>query len=180
MNPYEYMRASRDKVCKQTYPIIDNRLSMIGLGDAGSKAAQASLPVANSLTSAPWLCLMHLSVCWSPSGVPHSCTSQLPVTCCEGSLEVITPTVACGHVWVTEHTKHTVGITHHNLMTHKVKTCCQLSDVFVEERVFSNSGRVQWTAHNELATHGSAVDHLHHVNEVLGLLECANKLGVIW
>lgn len=55
-----------------------------------------------------------------------------------------------------------------------------VSDVLVEQGIFRHVLGIKWTGDDELALHGSPVHHLHHVYEVLGGLEAANELGMVW
>ena len=54
------------------------------------------------------------------------------------------------------------------------------SYVFINEVVFRNIPRIQWTRHYQFSPHGSTEYHFHHIHEVLLFLEAANELGVVW
>lgn len=54
------------------------------------------------------------------------------------------------------------------------------SYVFINEVVFRNVPRIQWTRHDQFSPHGSTEYHFHHIHEVLLFLEAANELGVVW
>lgn len=49
----------------------------------------------------------------------------------------------------------------------------------VEEIVFGNILRIYWTLDNHLPSHGSSVDDLDQIHEILLGFKTANKLGVI-
>lgn len=50
----------------------------------------------------------------------------------------------------------------------------------VEEIIFGHISRIYRTLDNHLPSHGSSVDDLDQVHEILFVLEAADKLGVIW
>lgn len=50
----------------------------------------------------------------------------------------------------------------------------------VEEIIFGYIVGIYWTPDNHLPSHGSSVDDLNQVHEILFGLKTANELGVIW
>lgn len=67
-----------------------------------------------------------------------------------------------------------------NEQQHMQQHTVQQSNVFVQQRVFWYSRRVQGACDDQLPLHRSSVYDFNDVYEVLRFHETANKLGVIW
>lgn len=49
-----------------------------------------------------------------------------------------------------------------------------------EQIIFRNVSRIDRALHNQFSSHGTTIDHLNKIDEVLLCFKASDKLGVIW
>lgn len=50
----------------------------------------------------------------------------------------------------------------------------------VEEIIFGDVSRIDGASHDQFPSHGTAVDHLNQIDEVLFGFKASDKLGMVW